>query len=310
VERYFERHREAFARGLRRPLGRREESLGDLLASLPVYLTQDDHEFRDGWPDSGPLDRGHPSGGARDLRSAVIARDAVRGFQRLHMPPALDGCNASYRFTHGPVRFFVLDTRSGRCVLADGSTRLVDPRSLDALEAWLAEPEAASHLNCLVSGSVIVPRLVPGSDPADPRDDTSAWAPKDRERLLELVQCWAGHAMPRRLLLLSGDYHLSAALTLRIGGRAAAAAIVAPPLYAPLLYANAALRSLWLNEDLRRFGGMAIESHGARPGSGFCTLEVQRANGGFRIGLRSWLRSHAHHAEHGTASAPLWLELS
>jgi choline dehydrogenase-like flavoprotein len=304
VERYFERHREAFSRGLRRALAPRDEALGDLLATLPMYLTQDDHEFRDGWPDSGALGRGQTPGSRSDRHSLRVARDAVRGFQRLHMPAALPGCDQSYRFDQGPVRFFVLDTRSGRRVLPDGRRCLLDPRSLDAIENWLAQPEAADRLNCLASGSVIVPRLVPGSDPSDPRDDSAAWAPDDRKALLEIVQRWATHDAPRRTLLLSGDYHLGAALTLHIGGRAVAAAVVAPPLYAPLLYANSAPRSLWLNEDLGRFGGMSIEHHGTWPGSGFCTLAVKRANGGFRIGLRHWLRSHAQHAAQGRVIEP------
>ena len=154
-----------------------------------------------------------------------------------------------------------------------------------------------------------MPRLAPGCDPCDPREDSTAWAPDDRARLLSLVRQWAGHAAPRRLLLLSGDYHLCAALTLCIGGRAAGAAVVAPPLYAPLLYANAAPRSLWMNEDLAAHGGLVLEPHGVWPGSGFCGVEVQRAGAGYAIGLRRWLRSHAHFEPRGTFAEPLVIRL-
>jgi len=315
VELFVARHVEAFGRPPRPLLGPRLQSLGDLLGSMPIYLTQDDHEFRDGWPGTGALLRGENPERARSRRVERVARDAVTAFQRLHMPPRI-GDSGSYRFRQGPVRFFVLDTRGERRTERRTAAGLDLPRQLFsaatrlALQAWLAAPEAAGCLNCIASGSVLMPRLAPGSDPANPGEDTVAWAPRDRQFLLSELGRWAAHSQPRRFLLLSGDYHLSAAMELMKDGRPVGAAIVAPPLYAPMAYANAPREALWTNEDLRPYG-LAPHEIGSWPGSGFTTLQVARDGvQGFRITMNNWLQDHGAGASKGSAVGPVSILLA
>lgn len=310
VERFVARHVEAFGRSNRPLLGPRLRSLGDLLGSMPVYLTQDDHEFRDGWPGSGAMLRGEDGDRARSRRVERIARDAVKAFQRLHMPPRV-GDSGSYHFRQGPVRFFVLDTRGERRVESRTADGLELPRLLFsaatrlAFRNWLAEHDAAGCLNCVVSGSVLLPRLAPGSDPANPGEDTVAWSPRDRQFLLRALGRWAAHSQPRRFLLLSGDYHLGAAMELIQDGRPVGAVVVAPPLYAPLGYANAPGEALWTHEDLRAWG-LRLHAIGSWPGSGFTTLQVAREGlQGFRITMNSWLQDHGAGAAKGSAVGPI-----
>ena len=304
VERFAMRHLAASSRGGRSQQGHAWPSLGELLAAMPVYQTQDDHEYRDGWPGSGPLERGQRQGRARDRRVVRIAADAVRAFQQLHMPERL-GSGGSYRFRQGPVRFFVLDTRSERGRGSNGQAQLIAEDTWAALQAWFDENEAASCLNCVVSGSVLLPRLAPGSNPANPGDDSMAWAPRERARLLALLAKAGAAAAPRRFLLLSGDYHLSAALTLNVGGRMLGAAIVAPPLYAPWRYTNATRDALWTQEDLSPWG-MSMQEVARWDGSGFTAIQVKREGAlGYRISMRNWLRDHASGAAQGSVLGPV-----
>ncbi len=304
VERFAMRHMAAVSRHRRSHLGQPLPALGELLARLPVYQTQDDHEYRDGWPGSGALERGQVQGRARDERVVNLASEAARAFQCMHMPPRV-GKGENYEFRHGPVRFFVLDTRSERDCVTPLAPRLLDDTTWKALEAWLAHSDAAGCLNCLASGSVLLPRLAPGHNPANPGEDSIAWAPQDRARLLTLVSRAAASVAPRRFLLLSGDYHLRAAMGIRVGGRKLGAAVVAPPLYAPMAYVNATPAALWTGEDLQVFG-MTLHDASHVEGSGFSTLRVQREGAeGYRISLGGWQRDHTRGARSGSALSPV-----
>jgi choline dehydrogenase-like flavoprotein len=309
VERFSMRHMAATARGRRSRLNQPLPSLGDLLAQLPVYQTQDDHEYRDGWPGSGPLEKGQDPRRARDRRVVRIAGHNVRAFQRMHMPAPV-GQGGSYEFVQGPVRFFVLDTRSLREVAKvrasgiESDPQLFGKETRAALYEWLKDDAAATHLNCLVSGSVVLPRLAIGNNPANPGEDTTAWAPGDREWLLTQLSQAAQAQQPRRFLLLSGDYHLSAALSISVAGRRLGAAVVAPPLYAPMPYTNATREALWTQEDLSAHT-MVMDELGSWNGSGFAAITVQREGPGYRITLTQSLCDHALAAAKASVIGPV-----
>jgi PhoD-like phosphatase len=309
VERYAMRHRAASGSEHRSFLGQAQPALAHLLAGLPVYQTQDDHEYRDGWPGSGPLEKGQDPRRARDRRVVRIAGHNVRAFQRMHMPAPV-GQGGSYEFVQGPVRFFVLDTRSLREVAKvrasgiESDPQLFGKETRAALYEWLKDDAAATHLNCLVSGSVVLPRLAIGNNPANPGEDTTAWAPGDREWLLTQLSQAAQAQQPRRFLLLSGDYHLSAALSISVAGRRLGAAVVAPPLYAPMPYTNATREALWTQEDLSAHT-MVMDELGSWNGSGFAAITVQREGPGYRITLTQSLCDHALAAAKASVIGPV-----
>lgn len=101
--------------------------------------------------------------------------------------------------------------------------------------------------------------------------------------------------------MLSGDYHVSAALEVRFRSRTVGAAIVAPPLYAPLPYVNVAPESLDIDERLRLASGtltLAVPPGGqAARGSGHGRIDVRRTATGFEIACRRdlwvWEGGHA-----------------
>jgi hypothetical protein len=270
---------------------------------VPTYLTPDDHEYRDGFPDGRAVDERFSTDSVRGRRARRVASDALTSFQFMHMPPTVPRLSRNYTIAHGPVRCFVLDTRTQRRALRAGrfSPSLLRRVTLNALARWLAQPEGEHTLNCIASGSVLLPLLK--SDPTSVLDDSTGWAPADRTALLHTI----GPARPagRRILLLAGDYHLSVVTALAGPDGVFGAAVVTPPLYAPLSYANAVEDDLDFDEDLAAHGlSMRRLAGDVRPGSGFATLHVQRQGAGYRVEVARWLQRHELH-EAALAPAPL-----
>lgn len=284
LERYYERHEIAFGR----------RALGQLLAAMPTYMTPDDHEWVEAFPHGSPLVRerwpnlqdgsGYEQ---RQLRAFRIAGKAITAFQRLQSPIGAQP-RPRYRFDHGCARFFVIDARFAR---ERNALRIVGENFLKGLRRWLERPEAREALNVIVCGSVILPGLRANCDPANPGNiDTWQYAPQQRQELLELLL----ELVPGRFLLLSGDYHVSGAALLKHRGRSVGAALLAPPLYAPLPYANTTPESVFDDEVIPMAGGdlrLEVPEQGAfARGSGFGELKLRRGAAGFEIDFRRELR--------------------
>ncbi|NML47949.1 NAD(P)-binding protein [Ramlibacter sp. G-1-2-2] len=276
LERFHERHETAF----------RREGLGQLLAAMPVYMTPDDHEWIDGYPLGSPLVaepwpdwRRGSRYRARERRAAKVALRALTIFQRLQSPQG-ERRGRWYEFSHGCVRTFVIDTRVGRL---RERPQMVHPGVLADLREWLRAPAARDALNVVASGSVVLPGMRMNADPANPGCiDTWQYAPQQRQALLDLLV----EEARGRFLLLSGDYHVSGAALLQRDGQTVGAAVLAPPLYAPMPYANATPEAVFTDEQV---GGlrMVVPAGGdiAR-GSGLGVLDVRREADGFAIAYR------------------------
>ncbi|MGZ5271463.1 MAG: alkaline phosphatase D family protein, partial [Ramlibacter sp.] len=283
LERYYERHALAFRRG----------ALGDLLAAMPVYMTPDDHEWTDNYPSASPLvkepwpDWSDPNVpfGQTEQRAFRFASGAVRAFQRLQSPlgPA-PGPHAW--FQHGCTRFFMMDSRSQR---QRNHPAIV--ASMARLARWLAAPQARGALNVIACGSVVLPGLRSDADPADGgASDTWQYAEAQRRELLELLV----DLVPGRFLLLSGDYHVSGAVRVKVDDQVVGAAIVAPPLYAPQLYANSTPEAVFVQERIPLSAGrtlhMDVPPGGAMErGSGIGLVSVQPQGEGFAVGFQRQL---------------------
>ena len=278
IERFFEKHLQAFGH---------TQGMGDWLAQLPTYMTPDDHEFTESYPNGKPITM-------RSSRSHLVghdpadtaARNAFNAFQLLQQPSPRMG-SGSYTFSHGPARFFVLDTRTERTEdWMVGPTRqpsplLLNPATLQALIDWLNNPEALKQLNCLVTGSVLVPGLSPNCNPAyGGRPDN--WQRYQTERATVMAELSALGKRDGRFLLLSGDYHVSAAFEIydsTASTQAIGAALVVPPLYAPLPFLNASLHDIWADEPLTHPNGTwTLKTRGAPTlGSGITGITVTRS---------------------------------
>ncbi|MBA2962453.1 MULTISPECIES: alkaline phosphatase D family protein [Ramlibacter] len=297
LERYYDRHMAAFDR----------DGLGRLAAAMPVYMTPDDHEWADNFPAGSPLvkerwPQWNPrTGFARREHGAFrVAGKAITAFQRLTSPRhdrlRAQGDRDHYEFEHGCARFYVQDVRYSR---QRNRGKIVGDDFLASLRAWLTQPQARSHLNVIACGSVILPGLRPDSDPASPGAiDTWQYAPAQRQAMLALLV----DLVPGNFLLLSGDYHVSGAAQLESAGKVVGHAVVAPPLYAPLPYANSTPGTVFLDEqvDLPGRAPLVLRTLPGGEflrGSGLGTVTVTRDDAGpglvFQRKLWVWERGEA-----------------
>ncbi|WP_372658630.1 alkaline phosphatase D family protein [Hydrogenophaga sp.] len=294
VERYLERYETALTAA---PMRR-------FLAHMPTFMTPDDHEWTNNYPHAAPLHiRAWPDwgyeGSFRGVNGAwaTWARASMRSFQRLQGPFATGKKKHAHQYgvgNFGPVRVFVIDTRQRR---HRGLPEVVVNQTFNDLQRWLCAG-SKDVLNVVVTGSVLLPGLHADADPANPGAmDTWQSAPDQRQRALDmLVRRCVG--TPHRFLLVSGDYHVSVALQIRVGSEThstvVGAAVVVPPLYAPMPYVNSCPEHLWLDEPLA-VAGQALElvvpqNGEPRVGSGLAHITVGCTAAGFKISVHRELQ--------------------
>lgn len=291
AERYFERHRKA----LRRARPGHPRALGDWLAGVPVLMTPDDHEFIDNHPDGAPLAPTSPGWRVRSQKAlADAARVALQANQQRHNH-ALAVAPGAWTFDAGPARVLVLDTRSQRAVSPPPGMagRLLTDPQWRAVHRWLDAPAAATQLNLLATGSVLLPALHERADPASGgRADGWQACPPDRERMLAaLAGAGRRHGAGFRILLVSGDYHVGTMLRLDHQGLPFGACLVAPSLYSSMTFADAAPHTLRLNESLPCGLSLCpVPGGGPWRGNGLGRLTVRRLSDGYGLDYRARLR--------------------
>ena len=317
TQRFIERHQQAFRRA--KLEAGEPPRLGDMLARLPVYMTPDDHEFTDNFPNAAPIVKTRvPQVPPEQLVSTFVAKQAQRAFQQFQAQR--DPSRLVYGFEAGPLRALVIDTRSERaCHPYPGPYGgIFSARTKRLVERWLRSPQAARQLNLIVTGSVALPAQRFDADPANPgAPDDLSWSPADRQWLLDTLAQAQQRQPALRFMLLSGDYHVSTLLRVDVAGQPVGAAVVTPPLYSPMPYMDAWPEALWLDEPLRvrtAAGEHPLTLHSQLPGgapawrgSGLARLHVERMGAGYRIELRATLRQWADHTEPREVSASVEL---
>jgi choline dehydrogenase-like flavoprotein len=269
IERFHRRHAAAFA----------TKNMRRLLAALPFVMTPDDHEFCDNYPTGATLYDGASNSkryaSLREIALRAAANDAVTAFQFMttDAPAFATGC---FTFSLGHVRIIVIDTRTNRVRAGNGINILSSVQKL-TVEQWVKASDKDT-LQVICSGSVVFPSIVPGTDPANPGPSDS-WddSPDEREWLLSLL----AQEVPRRFVLVSGDYHLTAGAMVLDREEPVGVAIVAPAFYAPLPYANSVASDLSMSESLQagdhRFSlGLGMKT---LIGSGFGMVRLKHTPG-------------------------------
>jgi phosphodiesterase/alkaline phosphatase D-like protein len=218
----------------------------------------DDHEIVDNWSREALRT---PAGRVRYAN----AMRAYEAFQRSHGPALPSNRTADAYFEQDGISFFLLDTRTGRR-RAGRHGQVMRLRQWKSLYRALRDAQAASpdSPKVICSGSVLAPGLREGrgdiSRPAGPGNQpprsVDTWQHSDRERRLLLAML--SRLRVRHAVLLSSDYHCSAAAEIRLPDGTTAVALCAPPLHAPLVFANAQPGDLLPDETVRlRPGGAA-----------------------------------------------------
>lgn len=274
-ERFIQRHRYAFARNHR---GDGKDWFGDWLAKRPVFMTPDDHEFMDGYPDGPQL---IPASQALHNQTQIGAHDTayralVNYQQRQITNYEIPNVAGAWQFEAGPARFLMLDTRSFRKSALDAnSNTILTNGQIKALQNWVGDPAASNYLNVLVTGSVILPGLSDHDSPSNPgRRDNFQSNPIDRDLILKILDERAADKA-FRFLLVSGDYHLAAAAEVVKDKKSIGATLVSPPLYQSMPFMNSSPDDLWLDEE--PYNGWKLLNGQACSGSGLGNVEIKRS---------------------------------
>jgi len=217
-----------------------QPSFRDLLASLPAFMTLDDHEVDDDWtwtdrqrtmaqiPIWDQVIRrlqGRPRIEWQIPRQRV--QDALQAYwehQGMHAPPfalppyldskdqytlaAEDPGSLAYTFTFGAAAFFVLDTRTTR-VKSRAETSMLGEGQWKVLEKWLQAVKDAYPVKFLVTSCTLLFNMWLDI----PRDRWSGF-PVERDRLLHFL---AAHDI-EGVYLLSGDLHNAHAIRADLSG--------------------------------------------------------------------------------------------
>jgi choline dehydrogenase-like flavoprotein len=296
IEKIALRHRKAFATA----------GFAELTASLPTYMVMDDHEISDNWSQ----DLMHPAGGpgaqahkARAERTFFTARASFAAYQYAHGPRNATAPGFNCHFEEGAYPFFVLDTRSFRQRFGT-APQLCEPAQVDELTAWLrAQPDDARP-KFVLSGSVLAPGMQQAETgvPGLPDRMAESWQLdlRLRDALLEVI----ASQKIRNVVFVAGDYHCSAVAQLKVGD-VEAWAIVTPPLYAPLPFANSKPADLFAEEhfDLPSGAQVSVTSQ-LSAGNGFSDIQAKALADG------CWELTITQHQLDAVARTPEWAALS
>ncbi|MBL8380559.1 MAG: alkaline phosphatase D family protein [Burkholderiales bacterium] len=264
-------------------------------ASMPTYMTIDDHEIDDNWssdrlepptpPTSPtPAELRDYAAALRDhaaaLRLHQTACGAYAAYQWSHSPRNLMGLPGfNYDFECGGHDFFVLDTRSQRKRFGAGVPAVVSSSQLAALSRWLDRPSSGCP-RFVVTGSVLFPGLAAyrtGAAKDLAADNWQLCATQREEVLAAVVRSEASN-----VVFISGDYHCDAVAELRWRGECRALALVVPPFYAPYPGANVKAWEVLAQESFTVAGGTPVDVIATMgEGSGFAGIEVRKNMEGF-----------------------------
>jgi hypothetical protein len=145
----------------------------------------------------------------------------------------------------------------------------------------LAQQARGAQPKFILSGSVLAPGLREYSGLGAPREaDNWQLASAERARLLSFIR---DNAIAN-VVFISGDYHCCAAATIHFAGSPIIAyALVAPPLHAPLRFANVATSSVLRDELIALPDGHASVQAQAWEGDGWLECQLEQQEQGYLL---------------------------
>lgn len=207
IDQYNSRYQKAFS----------TPYLRKMMSSIPTYMTLDDHEIEDNWPESASK---------KDwVKKFPAAIHAYSTYQASHSPLfALNGNRITgtpthlwYKYTDGCCDFFVTDCRTER-YLEDGEREIIGPRQMKELLTWLMDG----------SGRV---KLIITSVPLYESESSDKWHGFITQRDM-LLECIVSNQV-QKVVFLSGDVHACMASQLKLDENLTVTSIVSSAFFWP-----------------------------------------------------------------------------
>jgi phosphodiesterase/alkaline phosphatase D-like protein len=196
----------------------------DVLAARPSVMIWDDHELYDGW--GSQL---HPSLTGWKAWEEIVTR-AFRDFQASHNPDPIPGAGFGFGFRRGSIGFLALDLRTFRG--QDSANPLLGPTQLEAVRSWWSGQKRPCKLLLVLSSTPIghlwgqawqdLYRYL--ALPQWQLDLKDLWSSPvngnitDLGRFLDFLTYEVIEGGKRKVLILSGDVHMSHGATIRHSG--------------------------------------------------------------------------------------------
>lgn len=177
----------------------KQDSLRAVMSKLPTYMTLDDHEIEDNWPERQSDD---------DMHKLNAAKYAYQSYQVSHSPlldirnGRLDGLPDKfwYQFSDGCCDFFMMDVRTER---VPKKGQMVSRYQMDALKSFLRH--AGDKVKVIGTAVPFFP---------DGGDDKWSGYPSQRNEILEFIKV----EKIRKVVFIAGDVHFSAGCELSCVG--------------------------------------------------------------------------------------------
>lgn len=191
LDEFNARYRDAFS----------QPYIRELMSQVPTYMTLDDHEIEDAWPENAtPKDM---------VVKYPAAIHAYQTYQSSHNPLVpmvsennMEGVPEKFWFTFrdGCCDFFVTDVRTERTLSDDPAEQLImSAEQLAALKSWLVD--GSELIKFVVTSVPFFPDPLSASD----RKDKWAGSISQRGEVLDAIR----DNDVRKVVFLGGDYHMS-----------------------------------------------------------------------------------------------------
>ncbi len=212
LDEYNKRYRKVFT----------SKYLRRLMSCTPTYMTLDDHEIEDNWPESA---------NAKDwVTKFPAAIHSYATYQASHSPLFdLNGSRITgapthlwYTYSDGCCDVFVCDTRTERD-LTDGAREMLGPMQMTALKTWLCD------------GSERV-KMIVSSVPPYESQSSDKWHGFIHQRD-EIFECIRINEI-QKVVFLSGDVHACMASQLELSESVNVTSVVSSALFWPYPHPN------------------------------------------------------------------------
>jgi alkaline phosphatase D len=213
---FYKRYRDVF----------RQRHIRRLMRQVPTYMTLDDHEIEDNWPQEAS---------EKDWKTLFpVAIHAYQAYQLSHSPAIpikrgkLEGTPKKLWYTHtdGCLDLFITDSRTER-YLGNGKREMISVEQMKALKQWLNDN--SGRVKVVVTSVPFIP------DSASESGDKWSGFSQQRNEILAHIE----KNQIQRVVFFSGDVHASMSVELISPSNLKIISVISSPFFWPYPHPSA-----------------------------------------------------------------------